>query len=182
MRPDRYFRATGAASVTDIEIQTVTSSLERLIAGVMPTASVTTAPPDVARTASSGEQINLFLFGIRFSPGVRNAPREAPAVTPADRDVAMVLDYLLTAYGAGDDDLSAQRLLGRTMSLLYDRPVLGPPEIFEPAGGSAPRSRIEHIDIALRTGDMPALWNSFGFGAYRLSIACEASVVFRTRS
>ena len=92
----------------------------------------------------------------------------------------LVLKYLITSYGANNDDISGQQLMGHAMSLLHDHPVLSRADIEGISPDSRLHEQIEHIRItpdALSLDDMSKLWTSFQSAEYRLSTGYEVSVI-----
>jgi hypothetical protein len=161
---------------------TVTATLQHLLANVVPGASVTTQPPSAARNGGSGEQINIFLYGTHYNTAFSNAPMpgETRRGEHAYPPMPLVLKYLITAYGANDDDISGQQLMGLAMSLLHDHPLIGPSDIVGITPDSNLHQQIERIRITpdvLTLDDMSKLWASFQSAEYRLSTGYEVSVV-----
>ena len=141
----------------------------------------TVRPLDVARDAAGGDQINLFLYGIARNTAWTNMelPSQVKPNESGRPPLALDLSYLITAYGDGNNDVAAQRALGRAMSLLHDHPVLGREEIrlATPAAGlheQIERIRISHAPLTL--DEMTKLWTSFST-VYRISTTYTASVV-----
>lgn len=143
-------------------------------------ASVTTQPPDIART-DDGNQLNLFLYDIRINPASRNDVN-ASVRAHGDRGrppLGLDLYYLLTAYGDGNEDRQAHRLLGRAMQALHDRAVLSRAEIqaaFPETTLQEQLDRVRVIPAALSLDDLTKLWSAFNT-SYRLSTAYQVSVV-----
>ncbi len=167
---------------TPAAMATVTATLQHLLANVVPGASVTTQPPSTARNGGSGEQINIFLYGTRYNTAFSNAPMpgETRGGEHAYPPMPLVLKYLITAYGANDDDISGQQLMGLAMSLLHDHPLIGPSDIVGITPDSNLHQQIERIRITpdvLTLDDMSKLWASFQSAEYRLSTGYEVSVV-----
>ena len=81
-------------------LATVTATLRHLLAGAA--ATVTTKPPSAARVGESGEQINIFLYATHYNPALSNFPMpgEARSGENAYPSLPLVLNYLITAYGA----------------------------------------------------------------------------------
>jgi hypothetical protein len=163
-------------------LATVTATLQHLISGVMAGATVTTQPPSTARNGGNGEQINIFLYSTHYNTAFSNAPmpRETRNGERANPPLPLVLKYLITAYGANDDDISGQQLMGRAMSILHDHPLLGRPDIEGITPDSNLHEQIERIRITpdvLSLDDMSKLWTSFQSAEYRLSTGYEVSVV-----
>ena len=141
----------------------------------------TTKPPDKARQAEGQNQINLFLYQTSWNAALRNADF-AGQVRPNETGtppVALCLYYLITAYGKNNDDLLAHRVLGRAVSLLYDRAVLLPAEIQAALTGADLSRQIEHVRItphAISGEELSKLWAVFQT-PYRISATYEVSVV-----
>lgn len=148
---------------------------------------ITTMPPDRARVARTDSQLNLFLYHVGPNAAWRNgdiAAQTRPGeVGPAP--LALELYYLLTAYGDDDDDIAAQRLLGRAMRVIHDHPVLREAHI--PAGGlgepdlraSGLAQQVEHVRVVphgMPMEELSRLWQTFQT-QYRVSTAYRASVV-----
>jgi hypothetical protein len=143
---------------------------------------VTTQPPSTARNNGNGEQINIFLYSTYSNTAFSNAPlpvgvRNGEHAYPP---LPLVLKYLITAYGADDDDISGQQLMGQAMSLLHDHPLLGPSDFVGITPDSNLHQQIERVRITpdtLSLDDMSKLWASFQSAEYRLSTGYEVSVV-----
>lgn len=163
-------------------LATVTATLQHLLSNVAPGASVTTQPPSTARNGSDNEQINIFLYSTHYNTAFSNAPipGETRSGEQAFPPLPLVLKYLITAYGANDDDISGQQLMGQAMSLLHDHPLLGPTDIVGITPDSNLDQQIERIRVTpdvLTLDDMSKLWTSFQSAEYRLSTGYEVSVV-----
>jgi hypothetical protein len=127
-------------------------------------------------------KINIFLYGTQFNTAMRNSP-----MPPASRQgeiasapLALILKYLITSYGAGDNDISGQQLMGEAMSFLHNHPLLGHDDILGVTPDSNLQDQIERVRItpdALSLDDMSKLWSSFQSAEYRLSTGYEVSVV-----
>ncbi|WP_028470009.1 DUF4255 domain-containing protein [Neptunomonas japonica] len=163
-------------------LATVTATLKSLLHGLVDNeAKITTQPPSKARSGDD-EQINIFLYGTQVNTAFNNSPlpgtsRNGESAYPP---MPLTLKYLITAYGANDDDISGQQLMGQLMSLLHDHPILGPTDII----GIMPDSNLHHQTERIRiTADglsldeMSKLWASFQSAEYRLSVGYEVSLV-----
>jgi hypothetical protein len=144
-------------------------------------ATCTTKPPDKARTAEGANQLNLFLYQTAIHPQLRNAdiPGQVRPGETAPPPLALKLDYVVTAYGKGFDELLSHRLLGRAMSLLHDRAVLLPADIEKALKGNDLHRQIERVRITphpLTTEELSKLWAVFQ-APYRISATYQASVV-----
>lgn len=163
-------------------LATVTATLQHLLSNVAPGATVTTRPPSTARNGGNGEQLNIFLYSTHYNAAFRNTPMPG-AVRNGEHaypPLPLVLKYLITAYGANDDDISGQQLMGQAMSLLHNHPLLGSADIDGITPDSNLDQQIERIRITpdtLSLDDMSKLWSSFQSAEYRLSVGYEVSVV-----
>ena len=163
-------------------LATVTATLHHLLSNVAPGATVTTQPPSIARNGGGGDQINIFLYSTQYNAAFRNSPM--PGQTRNGENAApplpLVLKYLITAYGASDDDIAGQQLMGLAMSILHDHPLLGRSDIEGITPDSNLHHQIERLRITpdpLSLDDMSKLWTSFQSAEYRLSTGYEISVV-----
>lgn len=161
-------------------LATVTATLRHLLDGAA--GSVTTKAPSLARVGENGAQLNIFLYSTHVNPAFSNfpLPGDARSGENAHPPLPLVLNYLLTAYGANDDDISGQQVMGRAMRLLHDHPLLGTADINGIMPDSGLQSQIERIRITPATmslDDMFKLWSSFQSAEYRLSTGYQVSVV-----
>jgi len=143
--------------------------------------TVSTQPPSVARVGHDSNQLNLFLYSTNVDTAFSNSPM--PGQTKKGETgmppLALVLRYLITAYGRSDDDVSGHRLMGRSMSALHDHPLLGRSEIEAALPDTDLHNQVERVRITpnmLSVDDMSKLWTSFQ-AEYRLSAGYEVSVV-----
>ncbi len=169
-----------------LAIATVTATLFNILDAGKEDAgtSITTKPPDKARGNGNGSQLNVFLYHTAVNAAWRNMdfPQELRPGETGHPPLALVLYYLVTAYGANDDDIAAHRILGRAMSNLHDHPILGREE-FQGANAQVAESdlheQVERVRITpepLSLDDMYKLWSSFQT-EYRPSAAYQVSVV-----
>lgn len=170
-----------------LAIAAVTATLRQLLHSALnadvPGTSVTTRPPDKARSGANGNQVNLFLYQTTVNAAWSNmdVPGRSRPGEHALPPLALDLRYLLTAYGAGDDDPDplSHRLMGRAMSVLHDHPVLGAEEIRDAFPGNDLHLQVEHVRITpqpLSVDELSKLWSAFQSG-YRLSAAYLAAAV-----
>lgn len=143
-------------------------------------AGVTTQPPDIARSDESN-QLNLFLYDIRINQAIRNEVNASVRAVGNRGNPPLGLDlyYLLTAYGNGNEDRLAHRLLGRAMQAFHDRPVLSRAEIqasFPETTLHEQLDRVRVVPASLSLDDLTKLWSAFNT-SYRLSTAYQVSVV-----
>lgn len=145
-------------------------------------AEVVAFPPKHLPAASGKHRLNLFLYQVRPNPALRNLglpARAAPGDT-ASVGIALDLFYLLTAYGADNNEVASHRLLGRAMAVLGDAAVVpgvrnalkqGP--LVQDAGFQLEHFRITPFQLSL--DDMSKLWTMFQ-ADYRLSVVYQVSV------
>jgi hypothetical protein len=171
----------GAALAVAAVTAALRHRLDRGLNAVAPGVKVTTRPPDKARDAGGGNQVNLFLFQTLPNAAWRNLPPAGPRPGPAaPPPLALNLYYLLSVYGQNDDDPdpASHLLLGEAMRLLHARPVLGPDELHDAAPGGPPgvAEGVRLTPQPLSVDELAKLWSAFQ-APYRLSVAYEASVV-----
>jgi hypothetical protein len=102
------------------------------------------------------------------------------------------LHYLLTAYGDGNNDLLAHRILASAMRVLHEKSMLTREIIhdtIQPGAGIQPIAEIEGSDLEnqvelvklvpqpLSLEEITKLWSSFFQAHYRISVAYQATVV-----
>lgn len=143
--------------------------------------TVTTRPPDKARTGELANQLNLFLFQTQPNPAFQNhsTPGGYRPGEDAPAPLALTLHYLLTAYGRDHDDLLAHRALGRALSLLHEHPLLRPADLEAALPGNDLHRQLERVQLTplrLSGEESSRLWSTLQT-PYRLSVAFEASVV-----
>ncbi|HEX8067403.1 MAG TPA: Pvc16 family protein [Thermoleophilaceae bacterium] len=154
----------------------------------IPGAEVTARPLDRAREGNTGKnQLNLFLYRTTVDAALRNTDMPTAPAGGSENGSAplpLTLQYLVTAWGAGDDDELAHRLLGRAMRLLHGWPVLGR-DFMRQALATTPLAgadlhlqpeRVRLTGIPLSVDEMSRLWTTFQT-QYRVSAAFEVSVV-----
>jgi len=168
-----------------LAVATVTSALQQLLTQAVKAfpggARVTVRPPDKARLAPPGNQLNVFLYHTTLDAAWRN--QDMPTIRPGETGfppLPLVLHYVITAYGESDeDDIKAHQLLGRAMSVLHDHPIMGPDEFTGLVAGTDLQDQVERIRVTaqvLTVDDMYKLWTAFQT-QYRISAAYEISVV-----
>jgi len=167
-----------------LAIAAVTSTMVNLLADVngVGGATVTTRPLDKARDNVQGHQLNVFMYQASSDAAWRNqeVPQsrggESRRTTPP---LALQLHYLVTAIAADDDDIVAQKILGKAMSILHDHAVLERGEIeaaLEEAGLHLQVERVRLSPVNLSIEDISKLWTVFQT-QYRVTAAYEASAV-----
>lgn len=163
--------------------------------------SVTALPPDRISTGQNEpNQLNIFLYQVTANPGWRNfglPSRDGDGVRLTAAPLALDLHYLLTAYGS--QDLNAEILLGYSMQLLHETPVLSRTQLRTVLGAPSPvnglisplpsifgtlsaidlADQIELIKITpvfMTTEELSKMWTGMQ-ARHRLSVAYMASVV-----
>ncbi len=168
-------------------IAAVTSALRNLLTSAaledpeLLDITVSTQSPGTARKGNDGNQLNLFLYSTAVDTAFSNRPMPGQSKNGESSmpPLALVLKYLITAYGRNDDDVSGHRLMGRSMSALHDYPVLGRAEIEAALPDTDLHNQLERVRIThdfLSVDEMSKLWSSFQ-SEYRLSTGYEVSVV-----
>jgi Pvc16 N-terminal domain len=167
-----------------LALATVTAGLRLLLEDAsvgFPGLSVTAKHPDRARVGESGNQLNVFLYHLGPDAAWRNAelPKDRTGAAGFHPPIALTLEYLLTAFASDDDELQAQGLLGRAMSILHDSPVLDRNLLANALPGTDLQQQPDRVRITpatLTIDDVSKLWTSFQSN-YRLSVPYTASVV-----
>ncbi len=149
---------------------------------------VTALPLHKARGDRLDAQVNVFLYHVGPDAAWRNTDlpsRGRPGeVTPPT--LALDLHYIITAYGAGDDEVRSHQVLGRVMRALHDHPVLTRDDVPSAYGTPATnlrRSRlaeqVERVRITphgIPMEEFSRLWQTFQT-QYRTSAAYRVSAV-----
>jgi len=136
---------------------------------------------DLARDPTDKRnQLNLFLYQVQQSPTFRNM--NLPNVHDGERGqqpLSLDLYYVLTAYGANDDDLLAHRMLGRAMLMLHDGSTLTREQLRMALPGNDVWQQVERVRMRPQPfgpEEISKLWTGFG-KPYRLSVCYQVSVV-----
>lgn len=141
---------------------------------------ITTMPVDRARGVHHRCQLNLTLATVVENGAMRNAvglgPRGGGGSTGTQ---ALDLFYLLTAYGAEDDEVGAQRVLGAALRTLHEQPVLPPihlDAVFPHSGATGTLDQVRIAQVPLTREQLVACWLAF-HTPYRLSAAVQVTGV-----
>lgn len=164
-----------------LAIAATTLTLQSLLTRATP--NVTVQPPDRARDAGGGDQLNLFLYQASANGALRNA--EMPGLVRTGEvghpPLPLVLNYLITAYA--DDEARGHAVLGGAMGVLHDHMLLGADEIRNATTALLPDSdlhdQLERVRITLMPlglEELTKLWSGFQT-QFRLSVGYEVSVV-----
>jgi hypothetical protein len=153
--------------------------------------AISTPQPEDDATAAEPTRVNLFLYRATENGALKNQmiPGQGHPSEYGHPPLSLVLHYLLTAYGATDDnglvnETRAHFLLGSAMRVLFDYPVITdglmtvnspPTQILH----DSLRGEFEQIKICLdplSLEDVSKVWTALT-RPYRLSAAYTVSVV-----
>jgi Pvc16 N-terminal domain len=161
-------------------VSDVSAVLERVLTGAMK--SLTAQPPPIARIhdltgsiPTAPPLLTLFLYEICEDPSLRNRPKlrepDGTGYQLRKPPMALLLRYLLTAWGG--DRITEERMLGRVLQELYDRPILSGTDL---TGSLAGLDEPLHITLVPLTLEEKArVWWSIQ-KPYRLSLNYEVRV------
>jgi hypothetical protein len=132
-------------------------------------------------TPLSDPQLTIFLFEIGEDPSARNRPRqreiELPDIKIRKPPIALVLRYLLTAWGGAQPDdkqRTPQLILGRAIQTLYDKAVLSGPDLQGVLANTDEALKITMSPLSLE--ERTRVWHSV-HKPYRLSVSYEVRVI-----
>jgi hypothetical protein len=165
-------------------IAAVTATLQSLLIKAirdLPDATVTAKPPHRARTEhGAGNQLNLFLYqtAVNAASSGKSIPKPAPEIGKKIPQLGLNLYYLITAYGKGDDDILAHRLLGLAMTILNEHTELTAQEMQAalPEYIHEQQEPVRVIPHPLSPDDLSKLWSTLQT-SYEISVAYQVSVV-----
>jgi len=185
------FLAVGGVSAT---LQSLLRDRMELPAGMLRSdlqVTVSLPPPEDDSQAAEPTRVNLFLYRALENGALKNQmiPGQGHASEYGHPPLSLVLHYMLTAYGATDDnglvnETRAHFLLGSAMRVLHDYPVITdnlmtintpPVQILH----VSLRGEFEQIKITLdpiSLEDLSKVWTALT-RPYRLSAAYTVSVV-----
>ena len=183
--------AIGGVSAT---LQAILRDRMELPAGMLLTdlqVTVSTPQPEDDTQNAEPTRVNMFLYRATENGALKNQmiPGQGHPSEYGHPPLSLVLHYMLTAYGASDDnglinETRAHFLLGSAMRVLHDYPVITnalmtvrspPTQILH----SSLRGEFEQIKICLdpiSLEDLSKVWTALT-RPYRLSAAYTASVV-----
>jgi hypothetical protein len=185
------FLAVGGVSAT---LQALLRDRMELPAGMVRTdlqVTISIPPPEDETQAAEPTRVNLFLYRATENGALKNQmiPGQGHPSEYGHPPLSLVLYYMLTAYGATDDnglvnETRAHFLLGSAMRVLHDYPVITDSlmTMNSPATQilhSSLRGEFEHIKICLdpiSLEDLSKVWTALT-RPYRLSAAYTVSVV-----
>src|SRR5215510_720728 len=153
--------------------------------------TISTPQPEDEQAAAEAPQVNLFLYRATENGALKNQmiPGQGHPSEYGHPPLSLVLHYLLTAYGATDDnglvnETRAHFLLGSAMRVLFDFPVIT--EQLQTV--NLPITQILHVSLRgefeqvkicldpLSLEDISKVWTALT-RPYRLSAAYTVSVV-----
>lgn len=185
------FLAIGGVSAT---LQVLLRDRMELPAGMVRTdlqVTISTPQPEDDTQAAEPTRVNLFLYRATENGALKNQmiPGQGHPSEYGHPPLSLVLHFMLTAYGATDDnglinETRAHFLLGSAMRVLHDYPVITDSltTIHLPSTQilhSSLRGEFEHVKICLdplSLEDLSKVWTALT-RPYRLSAAYTVSVV-----
>ncbi|MEM8603640.1 MAG: DUF4255 domain-containing protein [Cyanobacteria bacterium P01_F01_bin.86] len=177
-----------------LAIATVTATLQRLLQQSVQTsvegARVTPARPETQGGATPETGITLYLYHLKRNTAFGNADtpgRQRRADMARRNQLAIDLYYLLSFYGH-DGELEPHRLLGSTLQLFEDQPLLTSQMIrdtlADPAydflGNSDLAEQLEMMRfelLPLSTDELSKIWSVFFQTAHALSVCYKVTVI-----
>ena len=177
-----------------LAIATVTEALKQLlqteVGRDVPGVQITTVRPDTSSSNVSGACINIFLYQVTPNPAWRNADlrtRRPKGELYKHGQAGLDLHYIFTFYG-NEQELEPQQLMGSTIRILVDQPLLTQAAIEESiAHTSIPVLEnstladqvqlVKFIPSTITTEDLSRIWSIFFQVPYALSFAYQATAV-----
>lgn len=162
--------------------RTLAGVLENALHTVDQSARVTTLPLDKSNTDQQpANRLNLFLIQPTQNAALRNVNANAARLNGqgAQPPLAINLTYMITAYGEATPDTKDQRILGKALQVLNERPVLLRDDIRAHFPGTGLEDQVESVRIRPRDvslEEMSRLWSAF-MTQYRTSAVYDVSVV-----
>jgi hypothetical protein len=121
-------------------------------------------------------RLTLFLFDVTEDVSMRNRrPLQGlapPSLTLQKPPMALLLRYLMTPWAG--DRVTEQRILGRTLQVLYDDAIINGPQLQGGLAGTSQALKVKLTPIDLE--DRTRVWFSVQ-RPYRLSLTYEVRVV-----
>jgi hypothetical protein len=185
------FLAIGGVSAT---LQALLRDRMELPIGMVPTdlqVTVSTPQPENDEQTAESPQVNLFLYRAAENGALKNQmiPGQGHPSEYGHPPLSLVLHYLLTAYGATDDnglvnETRAHFLLGSAMRVLHDYPVITGSLMTVNSATvqilhESLRGEFEQVKVTLdpiSLEDVSKVWTALT-RPYRLSAAYTVSVV-----
>jgi uncharacterized protein DUF4255 len=160
---------------------TVISAVSETLKAVLTTALATVDPAFKAvyfdfNAPPVNATLSIFLFEVGEDPSARNHPRVRDTTPPNIRirkpPVALLLRYLLTPWGG--DEVTKQKILGKTMQVLYDRSILSGLDLAGVLAGTDDRLNVTLAPLSLE--ERTRVWHAVQ-KPYHLSVSYEVRVV-----
>jgi len=161
----------------------------------VPSLKVTTKAPHAISTEEGEAGLNIFLYQISLNSGYANydLPRRDSSGRLISKPlVGLDLNYLLTPFSADNNEIVIQQILGSTIRILHENPILTKEMInkaLKSIEESDPNSKIPDSDIAeqsekikilykpLSLEEITKIWSSHVQTNYRLSVTYLATVI-----
>jgi hypothetical protein len=161
----------------------------------VPSLKVTTKAPHAISTEENEAGLNIFLYQISLNSGYANYDlprRDSRGRLISKPLVGLDLHYLLTPFSGQNDEIVIQQILGSTIRILHENPILTKEMIKETLKSieeSNPNSKIPDSDIAeqsekikviykpLSLEEITKIWSSNVQTNYRLSVTYLATVI-----
>ena len=169
---------TAIAAVT----QTLVGVLEAELRRIDQSCRVTTLAPDRSNNDQlPPNRLNLFLIQPSQNAALRNVNSNAVLRNGAGAQppLAINLTYMITAYGEATPETKDQRILGKAMQVLNERPVLLPDAILAYSPGTGLEDQIDRVRIRPRDvslEELSRMWSAF-MTPCRTSAVYDVSVV-----
>ena len=160
---------------------TVISAVSETLRTVLTTAIATIDPNLKAvyfdfNAEPANATLSIFLFEVGEDPSARNHPRVRETTPPNMRirkpPIALLLRYLLTPWGG--DEVTKQKILGKTMQVLYDRAILSGLDLVGFPVGTANQLKVTLAPLSLE--ERTRVWHAIN-RPYHLSLSYEVRVV-----
>ena len=159
---------------------TVISAVSETLKAVLTTALASVDPAfkvvylDVSAPPTTAT-LSIFLFEVGEDPSARNHPRVRETTPPNMRirkpPIALLLRYLLTPWGG--DEVTKQKILGKTMQVLYDRAILSGLDLTGVLAGTDDQLKVTLAPLSLE--ERTRVWHAIN-KPYHLSLSYEVRV------
>jgi uncharacterized protein DUF4255 len=120
--------------------------------------------------------LSIFLFEVGEDPSARNHPRLRETTPPNMRirkpPIALLLRYLLTPWGG--DEVTKQKILGKTMQVLYDRAIFSGLDLNGILAGTDEQLKVTLAPLSLE--ERTRVWHAVQ-KPYHPSVSYEVRVV-----
>ena len=161
---------------------TVIAAVSETLESVLKTAlsDVSNPPPKVVlldvNAPPVDASLSIFLFEVGEDPSARNHPRVRETTPPNMRirkpPMALLLRYLMTPWGG--DEVTKQKILGKTMQVLYDKAILSGLDLVGVLAGRDDELKVTLAPLSLE--ERTRVWHAVQ-KPYHLSLSYEVRVV-----